>query len=157
MTARPLSVRISVRQHQRPAPLRGAVLRGLLRRALRVLEIPGADLRIVVVGDAEMERWHREYLGRGGTTTVLSFPEDDDGQGPARSVAGDIVLCASDCLSRTREWRCSKEDRVFFFALHGVLHLLGYDHAKGKAEASRMRRAELRVYRSCLGEGRSPI
>lgn len=150
-------MRISVRQNERPAPLQGAVLRGLIRRALRVLAISGADLRIVVVGDAEMERWNQAFLGRRGTTTVLSFPEDDAGTGPPGSIAGDIVLSAPACLSRTRGWACSKEERVFFFALHGVLHLLGYDHPKGNAEASRMRRAEVRVYRSCLGEGRSPI
>jgi len=114
-------------------------------------------LRILVVGDEEMERWNREFLGRPGTTNVISFPEEDAGQGPSSRVAGDILLSAPACLSQTSDWPCSKEERVFFFIVHGVAHLLGHDHEKGRVEAARMRREEVRVYRSCLKEGRSPI
>jgi probable rRNA maturation factor len=149
--------RISIRQDIRPAPFRSDVLRILVRRALRFLHLSGADLRILVVGDEEMERWNREFLGRQGTTNVISFPEEDAGQVPSSRVAGDILLSAPACLSQTSDWPCSKEERVFFFIVHGVAHLLGYDHGKGRVEAARMRREEVRVYRSCLKEGRSPI
>ena len=149
--------RISIRQHARPVPFRGEVLRSLVRRALRVLGVPEADLRILVVGDGEMERWNREFLGRTGTTNVISFPEEDTAEGAPSRIAGDILLSAPACLSQTRDWPCSKEERVFFFIVHGVAHLLGYDHESGRAEAARMRREEVRVYRSCLKEGRSPI
>ena len=149
--------RISIRQHARPVPFRGEVLRSLVRRALRFLGVPAADLRILVVGDGEMERWNREFLGRTGTTNVISFPEEDTAEGPPSRIAGDILLSAPACLSQTRDWPCSKEERVFFFIIHGVAHLLGYDHERGRAEAARMRREEVRVYRSCLKEGRSPI
>ena len=149
--------RISIRQHVRPVPFRGEVLRSLVRRSLRFLGVPAADLRILVVGDGEMERWNREFLGRAGTTNVISFPEEDTGEGRPSRIAGDILLSAPACLSQTRDWPCSKEERVFFFIVHGVAHLLGYDHESGRAEAARMRREEVRVYRSCLKEGRSPI
>ncbi len=149
--------RISIRQHARPVPFRGDVLRALVRRSFRILGLSGADVRILIVGDEEMERWNREFLGRAGTTNVLSFPEEQAGGGRPSRIAGDILLSAPACLSQTRGWRCSKEERVFFFIVHGVVHLLGYDHEKGSAEAARMRREEIRVYRSCLKEGRSPI
>ena len=149
--------RISIRQDVRPAPLHGELLRRLVRRALRVLAVEGADLRILVVEDAEMERWNRTFLGHGGTTTVISFPEDDtEGASPSR-IAGDILLSARACLYRTKSWPCSEEEKVFYFIVHGILHLLGHDHETGKMEAARMRREEVRVYRSCLKEGRSPI
>lgn len=149
--------RVSVRQEVRPAPFRGDVLRALVRRALRFLGVAGADLRILVVGDEEMEQWNREFLGREGTTNVISFPEDDTGEGRPAHLAGDILLSAQACLSQTKDWQCSKEERIFYFIVHAVVHLLGYDHEKGKTEAARMRRQEARVYRSCLKEGRSPI
>lgn len=149
--------RISLRQNVRPVPFRGDVLRGLVRKAIRFLGVSGADIRILVVGDEEMARWNREFLGREGTTNVLSFPEEETGEGRPPRLAGDILISAGDCLSQTRDWPCSKEERVFFFIIHGVVHLLGYDHGKGRAEAARMRRKEVRVYRSCLKEGRSPI
>jgi rRNA maturation RNase YbeY len=149
--------RISLRQNVRPAPFRGDVLRGLVGKAIRFLGVSGADIRILVVGDEEMARWNREFLGREGTTNVISFPEEEAGEGRPSRLAGDILLSASVCLSQTREWPCSKEERIFFFIIHGLMHLLGYDHEKGRAEAARMRRKEVQVYRSCLKEGRSPI
>jgi probable rRNA maturation factor len=149
--------RISVRQTVRPIPFRGEVLRSLVRRALGILEVPRADLRILVVGDEDMERWNREFLGRAGTTNVISFPENDTEQTPRAILEGDILLSARSCLAQTRDWPCSKEERVLYFIIHGVVHLQGYDHEKGRAEAARMRKEEIRAYRSCLGEGRSPI
>lgn len=149
--------RISLRQNMRPVPFRGDVLRGLVRKAFRFLGLSGADIRILVVGDEEMARWNRKFLGREGTTNVLSFPEEENGKGRSSRLAGDILISAGACLSQTKDWPCSKEERVFFFIVHGVVHLLGYDHEKGRAEAARMRRKEVRVYRSCLKEGRSPI
>ncbi len=149
--------RISIRQDVRPAPFRGNLLRRLVRRAVKVLAVEGADLRILVVEDAEMKRCNRAFLGRAGTTTVISFPEDETGRAPPSRLAGDILLSARACLDRTKSWPCSEEEKVFYFIVHGMLHLLGYGHEKGKAEAARMRREEIRVYRSCLPEGRSPI
>jgi rRNA maturation RNase YbeY len=149
--------RISVRQQMRPIPFRGDVLRVLVRRALGVLGVSRADLRVLVVEDEEMARWNREFLGRAGTTNVISFPEDDAGEASSALLAGDILLSARSCLAQTRGWPCSKEERVLYFIIHGVVHLLGYDHEKGRAEAARMRKEEIRAYRSCLGQGRSPI
>ncbi len=149
--------RVSIRQDVRPTPFHGDLLRRLVRRALTVLAVEGADLRILVVEDAEMERCNRTFFGRAGTTTVISFPEDDTERAPPSRIAGDILLSARACLYRTKSWPCSEEEKVFYFIVHGMLHLLGHDHEKGKTGAARMRREEVRVYRSCLKEGRSPI
>ena len=149
--------RVSIRQDVRPVPFNGNLLRRLVRRAITVLAVEGADLRILVVEDAEMERCNRTFFGRTGPTTVISFPEDDtEGASPSR-IAGDILLSARACLHRTKNWPCSEEEKVFYFIVHAMLHLLGHDHEKGKTGAARMRREEVRVYRSCLKEGRSPI
>lgn len=128
-----------------------------MRKAVRILGAAEADLRIRVVGDEEMERMHRTFLGRKGTTNVISFPEDDDGKGIPFRLAGDILVSAPVCLAQTRDWPCTREEKVFFFVVHGALHLLGFDHERGGREAVRMRREEVRVYRACLAEGRSPI
>lgn len=100
---------------------------------------------------------NREYLGRKGTTNVISFPEEDAGKGRTFRLAGDILVSAPVCLSQTRDWPCTPEEKVFFFIVHGVLHLLGFDHERGGREAVQMRREEVRVYRSCLEEGMSPV
>jgi probable rRNA maturation factor len=148
--------RVSVRQRIRPAPFRVAALKALVRAAAARLGARGADLRILVVGDAGMERWNRRFRGVSRTTNVLSFPEEEaPGAGGAR-LAGDILVSAPTCLRETAGWGGSPEERVFFFILHGMLHLTGYDHDRGRAEADRMRRTEARVYREALRDaGRS--
>jgi probable rRNA maturation factor len=146
--------RVSVRQDVRPAPFPGRRLKAYARAALALLSAKGADVRVRVVGDAAIARWNREFLGRDRPTNVLSFPETD-GDVPARSasVAGDIVVSAPTCLSETGDWKEDPEARVFFFVLHGILHLAGYDHEGGGAQARRMRRKELALYRRVLDEG----
>lgn len=144
--------RISLQQHLRPAPVRGRILKELVGKALNLLDVQDADLRILVVGDAGMARANLRFLGQEGTTTVLAFPEDSPGAGSER-ISGDILVSADACLSRTEGWPESPEERIFFFIVHGILHLLGQDHLAGRGEALRMRRMELRVYRKVLGKG----
>lgn len=150
MTASGRERRISLQQRIRPAPFRGNRIKGWVLEALDLIAVGSADLRILVVGDAEMARWNRRFLGRSGTTNVLSFPEEDS-VGPSRgSLRGDILVSAPVCLGQTEGWPESPEGRLFFFILHGILHLRGYDHLAGPVEAARMRRTELRVFRQIL-------
>ena len=146
--------RVSVRQDLRPAPFPGRRLKKYARAALALLSANGADVRVRVVGDDTIARWNRQFLGRDRPTNVLSFPEADGVPARGASVAGDIVVSAPTCLSETAEWKEDPEARVFFFVLHGILHLAGYDHEGGGAQALRMRRKELAVYRRVIdGEG----
>lgn len=112
-------------------------------------------MRVLVVGDDDMERWNREFLKRAGTTNVIAFPDDEPGEAHPARIAGDILVSAPTCLAQTRGWPGTPDERVFYFILHGMLHLAGYDHEKGAAEARRMRRRETDVYRSVLGSGRT--
>jgi rRNA maturation RNase YbeY len=102
-----------------------------------------------------MARRNREYLGRDGTTNVISFPEEEARAAvvPGR-IAGDILLSAPVCLGQTEGWPGSPEERVLFFVIHGILHLLGFDHESGGAQARRMRKKEMEIYLSILGSGR---
>ena len=144
------SQRISIRQHLRPVPFRGERLRALVRKALRRVATGAADLRILVVGDADMREWNRKFLNRPRTTNVLSFPEEEPGAAASGTLSGDILISAPTCLRQTRGWPGSPEERVFFFIVHGLLHLAGHDHERGGEEAGRMRRTEMEVYRFAL-------
>jgi len=152
LTRSPGGYRVSVRQDLRPAPLSGTALKGYVLAALGCLRADRADVRVRVVGDAAIARWNRDFLGRPWPTNVLSFPDDDPPARGGRSVSGDILVSAPTCLSQTQGWRESPEARVFFFVLHGMLHLAGYDHEAGGAQARRMRRKELQLYRLVLAE-----
>lgn len=100
-----------------------------------------------------MTRWNRRFLGRPTTTNVLSFPEADPPETIRGELRGDILVSAPTCLNQTTGWPGPPEGRVFFFILHGMLHLLGHDHLAGRREADRMRRAERKIFRQVLSEG----
>lgn len=150
MSGRPPSRRISIQQRLRPVPFRHERLRALVRKALSRVPHVAADLRVLVVGDTDMEEWNRRFLNRPWTTNVLSFPDEEPQEG-GPALSGDILISAPTCLRQTRGWQGSPEERVLFFIVHGLLHLAGYDHERGGAEARRMRRAERDVYRFALG------
>ena len=151
MTARRRPDRISIKQHVRPVPFRRERLLALVRKALAKVASGGADLRILVVDDADMRDWNRRFLNRAGTTNVISFPDEEPHGASPATVSGDILISAPACLRQTRGWRGSPEERVLFFIVHGLLHLAGYDHERGGAEARSMRKAEMEVYLSVLG------
>lgn len=144
---------VSVRQDLRPRPLRGERIRALVRRALTRLAAAEADVRVLVVGDDDMERWNRGFLDRAGTTNVIAFPDDAPGEARPDRISGDILVSGPTCLAQTRGWPGTPDERVFYFILHGMLHLAGYDHEKGAAAARRMRRRETDLYRSVLARG----
>lgn len=143
-------LRVSVRQNVRPAPFDGNALRGLVRRAIPVLGADSCDVRILVVGDPEMARWNVRFMGHEGTTNVISFPEEEPVEGETTRVAGDILISAPTCLRQTEGWEGTPEERVFFFVLHAMLHLLGHDHVNEPAQARRMRNRERKAYRTIL-------
>ncbi len=155
MTAGRRRFAVSVRQHLRPLPFCGERIRALVRRALVRLGAEDADVRVLVVDDGDMERWNREFLKRTGTTNVIAFPDDAPGHARGGRIAGDILVSGPTCLAQTRGWPGTPDERVFYFILHGMLHLAGYDHETGRGEARRMRRRESEVYRSVLGAGRT--
>ncbi len=147
-------IAVSVRQELRPCALRTERLRGLVRQALSRLGAAEADVRVLVVGDERMERCNREFLERVGTTNVIAFPDEAPAEEGGDRIAGDILVSAPTCLAQTRAWAGTPEERVFYFVLHGMLHLAGYDHETGPAGARRMRRRETDLYRSVLGADR---
>lgn len=142
--------RVSIRQDPRPAPLSARRLKELTLDALARLPAAEADLRIRVVGDAAIARWNREFLGRDRPTNVLSFPDEEAAPARGGAISGDILVSAPTCLAQTQDWRETPEERVFYFILHGILHLAGYEHVAGGAEGRRMRRKELLLFRRAL-------
>ena len=101
---------------------------------------------IVLTGDAAMRRLNREWRGVDRATDVLSFPADDDGprvRGQARHL-GDIVIATGVARRQAAAARHAYGTELKVLALHGLLHLLGYDH---ETDEGQMRRVEARLRR----------
>lgn len=91
-----------------------------------ILTEPGVSL--VIVGDEEMTRLHEHYRNEPDTTDVLTFPYEDDGMDEEMSgYLGDIVLCYPQASRQGADEGHSAQEELDLLAVHGTLHLLGYD------------------------------
>ena len=96
---------------------------------------PQAELSVLLVDEATMAAYHEKFMGEPGPTDVLSFPMDElrppeDGEDPPSGVLGDVVLCPAVTAAQAAENGRSPEGEQDYLLIHGLLHLLGYDHAE---------------------------
>jgi probable rRNA maturation factor len=100
---------------------------------------PDAELAIVLVDEAAMEQLHVQWMDEPGPTDVLSFPMDElrpgteDDPTPA-GLLGDVVLCPQVAESQAQTAGHSTLEELLLLTTHGILHLLGFDHAEPEEE-----------------------
>ena len=108
---------------------------------------PLAELSMLLVDVPAMERLHERWMHEPGATDVLAFPmdelepsmltgrrDDDDDEEPAPTLLGDVVLCPEVARQQAVGAGHSTQDELQLLAVHGILHLLGYDHAEPDEE-----------------------
>ncbi len=96
---------------------------------------PEAELALVLVDEAAMEQLHVQWMGEPGPTDVLSFPMDELRPGTSEEltpagVLGDVVLCPQVAEVQAEAAGHTTLDELHLLTTHGILHLLGYDHAE---------------------------
>lgn len=111
----------------------------LLRRAHQILEPRLETLSLALVGDKRMADLHERFMGIPGPTDVLTFPLDLDPRG--RPTSGEVVVCVPEATRRARGNGQPVERELLLYALHGMLHLCGYDD-KTPRDYRRMHRTE---------------
>jgi probable rRNA maturation factor len=118
----------------------------LERAALAVLAHQSADgdLTIVLTDDAQLHELNRDYLGIDAPTDVLSFPASETDPENARRYLGDILISVQRANEQARAAGHALAAEVQLLAVHGTLHLLGYDHAEAD-EKARMWKAQAEV------------
>ncbi|RPF28778.1 rRNA maturation RNase YbeY [Georgenia muralis] len=100
---------------------------------------PQAELSILFVTTDVMAELHERWMDEPGPTDVLSFPMDElrparEGEQPAEGTLGDIVLCPEVAATQARTAGHSTVEELLLLTTHGILHLLGYDHAEPDEE-----------------------
>jgi probable rRNA maturation factor len=139
-------MKIAIENRQKHQKIRKPLLRKVARRILSVSECPDAQLSILVIDDAAIRAINRDYLGKDCPTNVISFAMQE-GEGVQNDLLGDVVISAETAARDAAEAQTSFESELCFLLLHGVLHLLGYDHERGtRAEAKRMEEREREVF-----------
>jgi rRNA maturation RNase YbeY len=119
------------------------------RALLKLLSLNNYELSLVLTGDAPIRELNRSFRGKDRSTDVLSFPQLDNcaEARPEHAAArdetmpaalGDVVISVDTALRQAERLGVTPESRLRSLLIHGVLHLLGYDHEKSRAEAQRM-------------------
>lgn len=123
---------------EQPRPVDAARLRTLAGHVLTACEVPEwVELCVRLVDRDTMTRLNEQYLGGSGPTDVLAFPLDVPGQateGPP-VLLGDVAISPEVAADQAAERGVEPADEMELLAVHGVLHLLGYDHAEADERA----------------------
>src|SRR5215469_2143633 len=122
------------------------LLAGLARHVLDDMRVhPLAELSVLLVDEPAMTELHVRWMGEDGPTDVLAFPMDElrlpqpgghsDGHAPADpdaadTLLGDVVICPQVAAVQAAEAEHDVQDEIDLLCTHGILHLLGYDHAE---------------------------
>jgi rRNA maturation RNase YbeY len=111
--------------HARTGRAYVAYLRKHLPRAHRLLKAPLREMSLALVGDRRMAELHQRFVGIAGPTDVLTFELDHDARG--RVVAGEVVVCVPHAVRQGRRTGVAVRKELLLYALHGMLHLCGFD------------------------------
>ncbi|HXN99738.1 MAG TPA: rRNA maturation RNase YbeY [Candidatus Acidoferrales bacterium] len=126
----------------------------------RVLRIPATALTICLVTNANIAKWNRLYRGKNRPTDVLSFATDEPrskqrirkspgkgasfARGPSLRYLGDIAIAPNVARQNARRFGRDFDAEMRILILHGILHLMGYDH---ETDQGQMDRREMRLRR----------
>lgn len=123
---------------------------------------PRAELCVKLVDEGTMEALHRQWMDLPGPTDVMSFPMDElrpgrDGQEPAEGILGDVVLCPQVAARQAVEAGHTTAEELLLLTTHGILHLLGFDHAEPEDEKAMfaLQRRLLLTFLASRGDRRS--
>ena len=125
----------------------------------RILEMQGeasAEVGIVFVNNRTIRKYNREYRGRDKPTDVLSFPMREGDQIGDAALLGDLMISLEKADEEAPLFNQSFSEHLLFLIIHGILHLLGYDHEVSQREEARMKRREKKIFYD-LGFGKKIV
>lgn len=111
------------------------MLEGFVRRVRRTVKLKGS-VNILVTTSAEVRSLNRRFRGKNKATDVLSFPAESPGTGE-RALAGDVAISADVAARNAGSLGHSAAEEVKILALHGILHLSGFDHERDSGQMAR--------------------
>ncbi len=160
-----MPVLLTNRQRRFPVDVARLIRHG--EQALSLLKLPHGELSVLLVNDRAMRALNRDHRGINRSTDVLSFPmwEGDTGQvqaalAPAMKEGaplpvGDIVISVETAIAQAGQFGLTPAQELSLLLVHGLVHLLGYDHELGPEESRRMGAEEARLLAvllpSCTG------
>ena len=123
--------------------------------ALKVLELvqqDQAELSLALVDNKEIQVLNALFRKKDAPTDVLSFPADDRSALGSR-LLGDVIISVEKASQQAKERRRSLHEEIVTLLIHGILHLIGYDHERSARDARIMGRLEKKIFRALCEQG----
>ncbi|MEW6066830.1 MAG: rRNA maturation RNase YbeY [Nitrospirota bacterium] len=144
-------MKIQVKNQQRIIKINQQKIISLLKKALHLLNLHKAEISVLFVNDRRMRILNHQYRGVDRTTDVLAFPQIETKipnleLKPQNFILGDIVINLHKAKRQAIEYGITFNTEVKKLLIHGILHLIGYDHEKGGYPEKKMRRKERELF-----------
>jgi len=122
---------------------------------LAELALPDAELSILLVNDAQIRELNRRYLQRDKPTNVLAFPMRKGEHASLHPhLLGDLVVSVETAQRQSGRFGLNPAQMMTLLIVHGILHLIGYDHEGSKKGAHEMALKQRELFRKCRNIGR---
>ena len=156
-----MEMEINVQPENLSLPLKTKeTVQNVLRRTADLLELgPDVEISVLLVDNETIRTLNRDYRDKDAATDVLSFPMEEELPdetapqiigGPTERMLGDLVISVERAVEQAAEYGHAVERELAFLTVHGLLHLLGYDHEQGPEAEIEMQAEEKRIL-SALG------
>ena len=139
---------IRIKNNQKKQKLAATKLKAQLAKLLESLNLPEAELSVLFVGDRAMRTLNRQYRAKDRTTDVLSFSLREGRFNAVQpNMLGDIVIAVPVARQQAVDAGHTLQQELERLLVHGLLHLVGYDHERSAADARSMRMKEQNLLR----------
>ena len=144
---------ILLKNQQKIIPVGERRIKKIAENILNYLGISSHELSILFLDNRGITEINKKYLKRNRPTNVISFSLTEGEFGNINpQVLGDVVISIEKALEQAEINGKTPGEEISFLLIHGILHLLGYDHIRGKGERKRMRGKEKEVYKVVMGK-----
>lgn len=139
---------LHIQNNQRKIKIDRRKIRGTIFKILKILDCADKEISLSFVDDEKIKQLNKQYLGKDKATNVLSFSLREDEYGNINpQILGDIVISVETAQKDAIQGNLTIAQEIDFLIIHGLLHLLGYDHENTtKKETSKMRKKERELF-----------
>jgi len=133
--------------------LAGEALKYFVGKKLLAQKVLGLQVSVIICGEAKIKKLNNDHRNKNKVTDVLSFPTSENLRKSLKDaellgpyvMLGDMAICHQKTVSQAKEFKLSYEEEFIHLFIHGVLHLMGYDHEISEKEEKLMEEWEKKI------------
>lgn len=147
-------MKIQIENRQTKIKIDRRKIRGNVRRLLKIMDCANKELCLSFVNDKAIQQLNKNYLQKDNSTNVLSFSLQEGEYGNINpNLLGDIVISAETAQRDSAIGNFSLSEEIDFLIIHGLLHLLGFNHENAtKAQTAKMRMKEKELFQKITSQ-----